>query len=118
MPKTGTKRLVWCGGGATFMDEETITFGSRFVRWFAATAMPLRMVDKERQYAMLDQHRNIEWVGVRPLQMRHGPRREIYRLGFDSYNGFSKITFADCAHAMLGALTDDTWLGRAPIVQY
>ncbi len=30
----------------------------------------------------------------------------------------SRIHFADCAHAMVAMLEDDTWLHEAPIVQY
>ena len=45
-------------------------------------------------------------------------RRGEYRLGFNAYSGFSSISFADCAHAMIGMLADDTWRHKAPIVQY
>ena len=54
----------------------------------------------------------------RPLQMKVGLLRGEYRLGFNPFSGTSSISFADCAHAMLGMLQDDTWLGKAPIVQY
>ncbi|WP_373091863.1 hypothetical protein [Zhongshania sp.] len=50
--------------------------------------------------------------------MTPGPMRGDYRLGFDRFNGFSRISFADCAHAMLAMLEGDCWLHRAPIVQY
>jgi hypothetical protein len=64
------------------------------------------------------QHRDVEWVGLRPLQMRKGSRREQYRVGFARFSGLSKISFADCAHAMLRMLEDDQWIHRAPIIQY
>jgi putative NADH-flavin reductase len=50
--------------------------------------------------------------------MRKGPKRTQYRLGFDAFNGMSAISFADCAHAMVKMLEDDTWLSKAPIIQY
>ncbi|MFT5888747.1 MAG: putative NADH-flavin reductase [Zhongshania sp.] len=50
--------------------------------------------------------------------MNHGTKKEKYRLGFNAFSGMSKITFADCAHAMLNMLVDDTWHGKAPIIQY
>ena len=50
--------------------------------------------------------------------MRKGAQRAEYRLGFHPYSGFSAISFADCAHAMIGMLSDDTWLHKAPIIQY
>jgi putative NADH-flavin reductase len=77
-----------------------------------------RHSDKEHQLALLDENADLAWIGIRPLQMKDGPGTGRYRLGFDPFSGFSSISFADCAHAMVGMLTDDSWLGRAPIIQY
>ena len=57
---------------------------------------------------------------VVPMQKQpvEGPRQGGYRVGFHRFSGLSKIHFADCAHAMLGMLSDDTFLHRAPIIQY
>lgn len=120
MRSCGTRRLVWCGGGSTLVEDDTITFGAKFVEAFTRVFMGLRHRDKEHQLALLEASRDVEWLGVRPLQMRAGPARgrDGYRLGFHRFSGFSKIHFADCADAMLGMLEDDTWLHKAPIVQY
>lgn len=118
MPTLGIRRLVWCGGGSTIVADDVVTFGARFVEWFAKTFMALRHRDKQHQLELLETHREIDWIGIRPLQMRSGPRRERYRLGYEPFSGLSKISFADCAHAMLGMLSDDTWLHKAPIIQY
>lgn len=118
MKSSNIRRLVWCGGGSTFVEEDQITFGARIVEKISQIFMSLRHYDKERQYELLKQHTGIEWIGVRPLQMREGPRRTQYRLGFDTFNGMSTISFADCAHAMVNMLNDDTWVGKAPIIQY
>jgi len=118
MRKLGIRRLVWCGGGNTVGDDDVVSFGSRFVGWFARTFMALRNRDKLHQIALLNDSRDIEWVGIRPLQMRKGPRRGEYRVGYHRYSGLSKITAADCAHEMIRMLTDDTWLHRAPVIQY
>jgi putative NADH-flavin reductase len=118
VPSMGIRRLVWCGGGSTIVGDDQVTAGARFVELFARTFMGLRHRDKVHQLALLERSLAIEWIGVRPLQMRKGPRRGDYRLGFHPYNGFSSISFADCAHAMVQMLTDDTWLHKAPIIQY
>ncbi len=118
MRKNGIRRFVWCGGGSTPVAEDQITFGSRFVEFFGRVFMGLRHRDKVHQLGLLAETGDLDWIGIRPLQMGPGPRREIYRLGFDRYSGFSKISFSDCAHAMIGMLTDDRWLRQAPIVQY
>lgn len=111
-------RFIWCGGGSTFVAEDHITLGARFVRTFAALFMSLRHEDKDHQYQLLKQYTDVQWLGVRPLQMKDGQLRGQYRIGFDRFNGFSNISFADCAHAMLSMLEDDRWLHKAPIIQY
>lgn len=118
MRERGLQRFIWCGGGSNFRPEDDITFGARFVRWFSERFLKHRHTDKEHQLDLLDGVTDIDWYGIRPLQMNAGQRREQYRLGFNRFSGFSKITFADCAHAMLGMLEDDTWRHKAPIVQY
>jgi len=111
-------RLVWCGGGSNLRPEDEITFGARFVRWFSATFLKHRHTDKEHQLQLLDDNTDVCWLGVRPLQMKSGPRTGKYRLGYHAFSGFSSISFADCAHAMLSMLADDAWKGKVPIVQY
>lgn len=118
MRDRGIGRLVWCGGGSNLRPEDEIRFGARFVRWFSEHFLEHRHTDKENQLALLDASTDVCWLGIRPLQMKSGPRREAYRLGFHRFSGMSKITFADCAHAMIGMLDNDTWIGKAPIVQY
>ncbi len=118
MRRLGIRRFVWCGGGSTLVDEDVITFGAKFVHFFASTFMGLRQRDKVHQLELLEQNLDLDWIGIRPLQMGAGPRRQEYRLGFDAFSGFSRITFADCAHAMIQMLTDDTWVHKAPIIQY
>ncbi len=118
MRKLGIKRFVWCGGGNTVSDEDVVSFGSKFVGWFTRTFMVLRHRDKLHQIALLSESRDVEWVGIRPLQMRKGSKREKYRVGFHRYSGLSKINAADCAHEMIRMLTDETWLHRAPVIQY
>jgi putative NADH-flavin reductase len=118
MREAQVPRLVWCGGGSNFRPEDVITFGARFVRWFSETFLKHRHTDKEHQLDLLDQHQDVCWMGVRPLQMKSGAMTGNYRLGYNAFSGLSKISFADCAHAMLGMLEDDTWLGKVPIIQY
>ena len=52
------------------------------------------------------------------MQMKEGAKKGVYRVGFNAFSGLSSISFADCAHAMIHMLEDDTWIGKAPIIQY
>ena len=118
MRANGIRRFVWCGGGSTLTEKDTITFGARFVEFFARTFMGLRHRDKAHQLELLAESRDLDWIGLRPLQMVRGERREQYRVGYDRFSGMSRIHFADCAHAMVRMLEDDTWIHEAPIIQY
>lgn len=118
MRQLDVRRFIWCGGGATLVPDDVVTFGARFVRWYGNTFMGLNNRDKDHQFELLEKSRDVEWVGVRPLQMIKGPQLSEYRIGFHRFSGMSKIHFADCAHGMLSQLSEDTWLHRAPIIQY
>ncbi len=118
MRDTGAGPLIWCGGGGTLVEDDKINFGAKFVEAFADIFLGLRQRDKAHQLELLEQNPDLGWIGVRPLQMRKGPKRAEYRLGFNSFSGFSKISFADCAHAMVQMIVDDTWYHKAPIIQY
>ncbi|MCB1688055.1 MAG: NAD(P)H-binding protein [Halioglobus sp.] len=111
-------RLVWCGGGSNLRPEDVVTFGARFVRWYSEVFLKHRHTDKEHQLQLLDDNTDLCWIGIRPLQMKAGPRKGIYRLGYNAFSGLSSISFADCAHAMVNMLEDDTWVGRVPVIQY
>ncbi|MBW1886234.1 MAG: NAD(P)H-binding protein [Deltaproteobacteria bacterium] len=118
MPAAGVHRFVWCGGGSTLVPQDRVGLGAKFVEWFASTFMSLRHRDKEHQLELLNQNLDRVWLGIRPLQMRKGPKKGDYRVGFDSFSGLSVIHFADCADAMIKMLNDDSWIHKAPIVQY
>lgn len=118
MRKHGARRLVWCGGGSNFVEEDVLTFGARFVNLYARLFLRLRHEDKEHQYALLQQNRDVEWLGVRPLQIRDAPLRGEYRLGFHAFSPSSWVSFADVGHAMVSMIDGDEWIHRAPILQY
>ena len=118
MRSEGIPRLVWCGGGSNIRPEDEVTFGARFVRWFAEIFLKHRHTDKEHQLQLLDDNADLCWIGIRPLQMKSGPKKGHYRLGYNTFSALSSISFADCAHAMVKMLEDDTWVGKAPIIQY
>ncbi len=111
-------RLVWCGGGSNIQKDDVINFGAKFVRWYAEIFMKNKHMDKEHQLAVIEANSDLCLLGIRPLQMYHGEKTGKYRLGYNPFSGMSKITFSDCAHAMVNMLTDDSWIGKAPIIQY
>jgi len=111
-------RFIWCGGGSNILKEDIITSGSKFVRHYAKIFMKNKHTDKIHQLELIEANKDLCLIGIRPLQMVKGKKTGQYRIGYNAFNGFSKITFADCAHAMVNMLTDDSWIGKAPIIQY
>lgn len=114
----GGGRFIWCGGGSTLVEQDQITFGARFVNFYAKHFLGLRHRDKDHQYALLQQYQDIDWVGVRPLQIRDAEKTQSYEVGFIPFSGASWISFADVAHAMISMLDNDDWLRQAPVVRY
>lgn len=118
MRRNSVSKFVWCGGGGSLLPGDVVTWGAKFVQFFSSTFLKHRHSDKVHQQALLDNNTDLNCIGIRPLQMNHGATTGSYRLGYHAYSGLSKISFGDCAHAMVGMAVDDTWKGRAPIIQY
>ncbi len=55
MRKNNMPRLVWCGGGSNIVEEDVITFGARFMRWYAKIFLKHRDTGKEHQLLLSDQ---------------------------------------------------------------
>lgn len=116
--ESGAGRLIWCGGGSTLVPEDHMSFGAKFVNFFAKTFLGLRHRDKDHQYALLQEFNDVKWLGVRPLQIKVGPHTGQYETGFIPFSGMSSISFSDVADQMLKMVDDDIWLNKAPIVRY
>ncbi|MGL1892603.1 MAG: hypothetical protein OCD02_13320 [Spirochaetaceae bacterium] len=109
-------RFIWCGGGSNILKDDVITSGAKFVRKYSEIF--LKHTDKEHQLAVIEANKDLCLIGIRPLQMVKGKKTGFYRLGYNRFSGMSKISFADCAHAMVNMLIDESWVGKAPIIQY
>lgn len=114
----GAGKFIWCGGGSTLVAEDQLSFGARFVNLYAKLFLGLRHRDKDHQYELLQRYQDIDWVGVRPLQIRVGAKTESYKMGFIPFSGTSWISFADVGHAMLSLLDNNDYLRQAPIIRY
>jgi putative NADH-flavin reductase len=75
--------------------------------------------DHETKEAII-RHSALEWVIVRPPRLTNGRRTGAYRSGADIHATMviPRISRADLAEFMLGQLTSDAYLRRAPAVMY
>lgn len=70
--------------------------------------------DRERQLELLRES-GLAWVALRFPRLTDEPATGEYTLSYDIKPRY-KITRADVARAMLDQVTDDTYIGHAPIV--
>ena len=76
MRSNGLRRFVWCGGGSTLVPRDRITFGARFVEFFARTFMGLRHRDKVHQWALLTETEDLDWLALVPALATRLPTPE------------------------------------------
>lgn len=60
----------------------------------------------------------LAYVIVRAPRLSGGPPTGVYRVGYVGKDSGTQISRADVADFMLRQLTDDTWVGKAPMVSY
>ena len=70
--------------------------------------------DRERQLQLLRES-GLDWVALRLPRLTDEPSTGDYELGY-SVSPASKAARVDVAAAMLDQLTDDTYIGHAPII--
>lgn len=74
--------------------------------------------DKDRQEALV-RNSNLEWVIVRPGFLTNGPLRGTYRVLVDLEGvRAGKISRADVAHFILGAIKNKAYLSKTPLLTY
>ena len=70
--------------------------------------------DREQQMALL-QGSDLDWIAIRLPRLTDDPASG-YELGFPNPAPSLAASRADLAAAMLDQLSDDAWLGKAPII--
>lgn len=60
----------------------------------------------------------LAYVIVRAPRLKGGPHTGVYRVSYVGPDSGTQVSRADVADFMLRQLTDDTWLGKAPMVSY
>ena len=59
MPRLGVQRFIWCGGASSFVEDDRITFGAKFVRFIAKSFFGPMHSDKEHQLALLNKNKHV-----------------------------------------------------------
>jgi putative NADH-flavin reductase len=74
-------------------------------------------LDKTRQEEAIKQS-DLDWVIVRPAQLTDEPAKDEYNVFLGGSYTATKISRADVAAFMLAQLTDDTYVGKMPVISY
>jgi putative NADH-flavin reductase len=117
MERTGVSRLLCLSSLGVGDSRANLPFFTRYV--IVAIFLRHAFADHERQEAVVRKS-SLEWTIVRPPHLKDGPRTGEYRHGFPptDRNIRGWISRADVADFMLGQLTDDSYIRRAPGVSY
>lgn len=118
MRERGVRRVVVQSGAGIRVAQDHPGFSGRAIAWVLERLIAAQVADGRAQMAVLQGASDLEWVIVRATTLTDGPLTRAYRLGYPPRGPGAKISRADVAHAMLGQLTSDEWLGQAPAVQY
>jgi len=73
--------------------------------------------DKTRQEEAIKQS-DLDWVIVRPARLTDEPAKGEYKVFLGGSYTAKTISRADVANFMLAQLTDDTYVGKTPVISY
>jgi putative NADH-flavin reductase len=115
MNKHGVRRLVCITGIGVGDSKGHVGFlYDRIIRPFVVKNI---YDDKERQEEAIKQS-DLDWVIVRPARLTDEPAKGEYKVFLGGSYKAKTISRADVADFMLAQLTDDTYVGKMPVISY
>jgi len=115
MDKHGVRRLVCITGIGVGDSKGHVGFlYDRIIRPFVVKNV---YEDKERQEEAIKQS-DLDWVIVRPARLSDEPAKGEYKVFLGGSYTAKTISRADVASFMLAQLTDDTYVGKTPVISY
>ena len=116
MNKHGVRRLVCITGIGVGDSKGHVGFlYDRIIRPFVVKNI---YDDKERQEEAIKQSDDLDWVIVRPARLTDEPAKGEYKVFLGGTYTAKTISRADVANFMLAQLTDDTYVGKMPVISY
>ena len=117
MKTHGVARLVAISGAMVVVTpEDHMTVRRRVVSFLLRSMQKHLARAKEREYEIITAT-GLDWVIVRPPRIVEGPARGDYRVLADRAPS-SSISQGDVADFMLKCVSEDRWVGKAPIPGY
>jgi putative NADH-flavin reductase len=115
MNKHGVRRLVCITGIGVGDSKGHVGFlYDRIIRPFVVKNI---YDDKERQEEAIKQS-DLDWVIVRPARLTDEPAKGEYKVFLGGSYKAKTISRADVADFMLAQLTENTYVGKMPVISY
>lgn len=117
MKDHGVRRLVSLTGAGVRDPEDRPKLVDRAFSG-ALKLLQRDVLEDAERHAEVVKGSGLDWVIVRAPRLTDGPATGEFRVGSVGKNSGTKISRADVAGFMLRQLTDDTYVGKAPMIGY
>jgi putative NADH-flavin reductase len=117
MEKHGVRRLISLTGAGVRAEGDEPKLMDKVITFLLKRLQPAVLEDGVR-HAEVIKRSGLEWVIVRGPRLTEGKKKGQYRVGLVGKNSGTQVSRADLADFMLDQITDDTHLGRMPVVSY
>lgn len=115
MHRRGIKRLIYMTGAGVDMPEDKPKLINHIIKF--ALKMMAGEVLKQSELAVREvQNSGLEWTIVRVPVLNDNPYSGQYRVGWVGVNTGQRLSRADAADFILGQLTNNNYLRKAPVV--
>lgn len=108
-------RLVILAGAGVSHPNDPFSLGGR-VMSAGLNLVAGDFLDDTKRYVKRAVESDTEWVVVRPPRLTNGPRTDDYRTGYLKLGPRATISRADVGSFMVEQVSEDTYVGEAPMI--
>lgn len=115
MQKRGIRRLIYLTGAGVRFPEDNPRIADRLVRGALKVAAPALLSDSVAACDVVKQS-DVDWTIVRGPMLTEKPGTKNYRVDYVGGSVGNKAARETVAFFILDELTDNIWIGKAPVV--
>ena len=116
MKQAQVERLIAISGAGITIPGERKPFPHNAISALVRLLARDVVAAKQQEFAALQESTGMAWTAVRPTRVVVGPATDRLRVGVDAGKMGMQVTRGDLARFMVGQLTDQTYVLRAPFV--
>ena len=116
MKQAQVERLVAISGAGITVPGERKPFPHNTISAVVRLLARDVVAAKQQEFSALQESAGIAWTAVRPTRVVDGPATDHLRVEVDAGKMGMQVTRGDLARFMVGQLTDQTYVLRAPFV--